>query len=498
MMAPDNLSDNSKFGASPVGRPRNRQVSVCEWSVISSEGRKVFTSYDNALDFASENRQFNPKIAEHRWYVRDWEITRTPEGLKWTKFEIRSMNLPDAERKADERITKALLDTRFSWSPRLVKHFSPHNLDLLISAVPAIEIDFPEDTVRDIVERYQDRQRSTAKLAESTYTTHRGILDTWIDRKFHHKGEEVNIGRTEVSKVTQPLFESWLVMLSTSANKYGRTNSLEMVKLAISVLRVAWSELDFDQDTREIFRALTFNPRRLATFLPAIRGTDEQSEIKQRARDAFDVASIRRLIEVSEKGDPINRAILALALLGIRSPSEVAGARWEDFEDELGVTWFQPVRSIVTTGKGALRKVVVGRTTKTGASDVRTIPLSKWQKEAIEALPNRSGYILGTLSDPAHPDFIRARFDKLMELAEVHTETQALSINSCRHTVITHIKRLDDGDRRARLIGHAKKGRDMVAKHYDRNTRSDHRQLLMIDDQLSVMDLMPWWNSPQA
>ena len=497
-MGRKNLSDTPKLGAGPVGRPRNRQVNVCEWSVISSEGRKVFTRYDKALDFAFEKRKFNPKITEHRWYVRDWEIARMPEGLKWTKFEIRATSLPEAERKADERITKALLDTRLSWSPGLVKHFSSHNLDLLIGAVPDLKIDFPEDTVRHIVERYQDRQRRTGKLAESTYTTHRGILDTWIDREFHHKGKKVNIGQTEISKVTQPLFESWLVMLSTSANKYGRTNSLEMVKLAISVLRVAWSELDFDKDTREIFRSLTFNPRRLATFLPASRGTDEQSEIKQRARDAFDVASIRKLIEVSEKGDPVNRAILALALLGIRSPSEVSGAKWEDLAEELGVTWFQPVRSIVTAGKGDTRKVVVGRTTKTGASDVRTIPLTRWQKEAVEALPNRSGFIVGSLTEPAHPDLIRARFDKLMELAGVQDETQALSINSCRHTVITHVKRLADGDRRARLIGHAKKGRDMVAKHYDRNTRSDHRRLLMIEDQKSIMDMMPWWKSPQA
>jgi len=357
-------------------------------------------------------------------------------------------------------------------------------------------MELPEDDVRAVIERYQDRQKKMGKLAGSTYTTHRGILETWIDRDFTHDGKTVNLAKTRLSHVCQPLFESWLVMLVTTDNRYGRPNSTETFKLAVSVLRVAWAELEFNPETRNLVRALNFSPRRLATFAPAGRGADEQKEIKQRARDAFEPASIRKLIEKSQEADPVTRAILALALLGIRSPSEIAGAMWEDLEVENGITWFQPVRSVVTVGKGKARKVEVSGTTKTGEPDVRTLPLSTWQKDALEALPNRSGFIVGTVRDPAHPDMIRARFDKLMVDAKVADVTLALSINSCRHTVITHIKRLMDGDRRARLIGHAKKGRDTVSRHYDRNTRSDHRRLLMVDDTTSVMDVMPWWNEP--
>jgi len=478
----------------PVGRPRTRQVKVCEWAVTTGKQRRVFTNYANALRFASTIQDQRPRIEDHRWYVRDWEITRTPKGRKWTKFEVRSTDLNEAIRLADKRIEATIREEGWYITKDLAPGYTDNHLEIVAKRAYEARLKLPEDDVRAVVERYQDRQRAMGKMAGSTYTTHRGILDTWIDRDFTHDGKTVNLGKTRLSRVSQPIFESWLVMLVTTANRYGRPNSAETFKLAVSVLRVAWAELEFNPETRNLVRALNFSPRRLATFVPAGRGADEQKEIKQRARDAFDPASIRKLIEKSQERDPVTRAILALALLGIRSPSEIAGAMWEDIEEEFGVTWFQPVRSVVTVGKGKSRKVSVSGMTKTGVPDVRTIPLSKWQRDALEALPNRTGFIVGAVKEPAHPDMIRARFDKLMELAKVEDATQALSINSCRHTVITHIKRLVDGDRRARLIGHANKGRDMVAKHYDRNTRSDHRRLLMVDETTSVMDVMPWWS----
>lgn len=329
-------------------------------------------------------------------------------------------------------------------------------------------------TVRKAVTDWISRREATSAVRPRTAEGYRVQTRSGLAVKVGVVGDQREFGDFFVGQLTSVILRRWFTAFAGADPK----PAAQTIRNAYSIIRAA---------LKEELRALggghgSVDWALVDSMLPAKTRSSRRFQ-------SFTDAQVAKLISAATI-DPLDAALVALALSGIRCPSELCAARWDDIElDESGCSWYAVQRSAYDS-KG---QTCVHSATKTGPADRRQVPLAARQAGLIREVAGASEWVLGQGRTPMSTRRAQERFQMIMDRAGIKGD--GLSINSCRHTTLTALKmlQLPNSHDIARLVGHASQGRDTIDLHYDRASIEQVRARLRVEPGTTVADRLPWW-----
>ena len=188
----------------------------------------------------------------------------------------------------------------------------------------------------------------------------------------------------------------------------------------------------------------------------------------------------------------VERATLALALLGVRTLGEVAGASWESVFEELGSRWLQVDWTVVDGKDGRMflekPKDVKARSRK-NKKIVRHVPITKSLWELLKVMEGRGRFILGEGDSIVSPRFVERTLNKLIDRAAFREP--GVSPYSLRHTVLDRTEALAGKSFRD-LLHRGDDDPSIASRVYTHADATRFRKKLLVRNGVTCSDVMPW------
>lgn len=185
-------------------------------------------------------------------------------------------------------------------------------------------------------------------------------------------------------------------------------------------------------------------------------------------------------------------AVLALAMLGVRSLGEVAGASWESISHELGSTWLQVDKTIVDGKDGKLfletPKDVKSRSRK-GKKVMRHVPVTKTLWNLIEPMNGNGRFILGVGDELVSPRHVERTLNRLIDRAQIRTK--GVSPYSLRHTIFDRTEELA-GKQFRDLLHRGDDDPSIANRVYTHASATRYRKKLLVREGETCGDVLPW------
>ncbi|MCO5296811.1 MAG: hypothetical protein M9921_08135 [Fimbriimonadaceae bacterium] len=340
-------------------------------------------------------------------------------------------------------------------------------------------------TLEFIIEENLNRKRNNKSIEGSTLATDRSFFENWVKRKFL-RSEVAGMSEfpyaladVQISRLTQPMIQEFVDVLSRVEHKHGKDGlSRSTIENILAVVGSAWRSLRNHPRYKEFYSAVNF---RDDVILP------KKALVRPNSRYTFD--EVEQLIAACH--NELDSAVLALSLLGIRAPSEVAGITVDDFFDYREFIFLRVHQQIDVVDKVRVLKPYTKTGSKGSDEGVRQLLVLPRLWEMIRPCAEtarRLGYRFiihsasgtGDAYGSVDPHVIQRRFAEIRRIAEV--SRKGATLYALRKTVASHAKEVGGTDL-AQIIG-GWRGTGVFSRHYDASE--------MLDFQVEHMPKLRW------
>lgn len=499
---------NTKIMNSLIGRPRKDHGFPIEWEIeatLKDGNKKTVKVYSgkqlgeklNELLPQCKNGHF-PKQKETRFryvayipfiYGKD-EDSEPVYDYKRKQFKAKTL---DEARERAEQTRDAILGCVPSWrgsvSPNGLTEVDRKRAERLIAEqereLGKVRAKYQVPTIGQLVEQHLTKKEKRRQAEGSTVEMNRIYLRKHImaptipDEDPSIRVEPFVLGNIRVTEAKQEHLREFADSLSRKKSERSEgTLAPKTVRNIVSLVRSAWRELEASSDYADAFRRLHFEERHLP--LP------KEEIVRPNLR--YSPQEVESLISACRDG--IDRALLALALIGLRPPGEVCGCKWEDFCEHAGERFVNVTRQIDHV-KG--KRIVKGL--KTGKKGQKALPVSLRMWEMLQEAKAfvekaNSPFVLrgtggeGDAEGSLSPSSVQEKFLNLKKLAGI--EREGATLYALRHTVLSEARRAHGMEKAQLIAGHTSSR--MIDRHYDQNIQAD---LLR-----GVGNTMPWDTPP--
>ena len=287
------------------------------------------------------------------------------------------------------------------------------------------------------------------------------------------------LGKVRVDKITSDHFHSWL-----SKELAKKTGGTKRLRNAVGEIARLFKYVRRDKDLRVYSAAFTVEDLRLD--LSGLKRADDGAH----GRRVFTLDELRAMFIACQTD--VERATFALALLGVRTLSEVAGAGWENISQDLGSHWLKVEFGVVDGKKGELfleePKDVKARRRK-NKTIVRHVPITKLLWTFIEPLRGRGRFVLGEGESIVSPRFVERTLNRLIDRAGFREP--GVSPYSFRHTVLDRTEELAGKEFRD-LLHRGDDDPSIANRVYTHSDAIRFRKKLFVREGVTCADVMPW------
>ncbi|QYK53082.1 MAG: tyrosine-type recombinase/integrase [Fimbriimonadaceae bacterium] len=451
-----------------VSARSNRAADLLIRDAIRENGEVIPSKYVIYWELRKElpYSVYDPNLCEWRTFYKTFTFkARTQEECLIRAERKRMQHLNGVANSANYVSHDLRFEDRQLVSPRIQERRDRDSQIEFLDSLPTIS-QLIENSIAAKLERGQIK----ATYAE----TSRSYLRTYINQSTSPSADQERyvepfvFGDLRIHEVTRALLQEFIDSLARKKTKYERPLSSATIRKIVQTIQAAWNTLELNEEQARFHEQLRFEEKFLS--LP--------KEKLVRPNTAYTESEIRKLLQSCE--DEVDRAFLAVCLMGVRAPGEVSGLRWSDIVKEEDGYWMNISHQIqIIDGERVLTDV------KTGDKGIRKLAIPDQMVDWItgtQALAKfrQSDFVIpgvggsGLAWGSESPKALQRRFERLKKRAGINRKGSTLY--ALRHTVTSEIASLGGLDLAVVAGGWANSA--TFRKNYDqRNMAKPQRQV---------------------